>query len=106
MIYIASPYSHPDIAVRQRRFLAVCEFASEMMRRGLHVLSPIAHTHPIAEYGLPLDWAFWHEYDTELLGLCSEVIVLKLPGWKDSVGVNAEIKIAEEFNLPVKYVDP
>ncbi len=34
MIYLASPYSHPDVAVREARFHAACRAAAEFMRDG------------------------------------------------------------------------
>lgn len=106
MIYLASPYSSPDPAVREARFEAACRQAAEMLRCGIPVFSPIAHTHPIAKYGLPLEWASWEKYDREFLGMCSEVWVLMLGGWKESKGVQAEIRIAEEMGKPVVLVEP
>lgn len=106
MIYLCSPYSDPDPAVREARFQAACKFASEMMRAGSHVLSPIAHTHPIALYGLPKEWAFWEEYDAGILAMCSEMVVLMLDGWEESVGIAAEVKIAEGLGMRISYLDP
>jgi len=103
MIYLASPYTHPDRDVREIRFRAVCAFAAEMMRQGRHVFSPIAHTHPIAAHGLPGDWAFWESYDRDMIARCDEVAVLCLPGWEESKGVRAEIAIAVDLGLPVRY---
>jgi len=106
MIYLAVPYSHPDADVRQTRFEAANRAAAEMMGRGLHVFSPISHTHPIALAGtLPLGWDYWEGYDRAMLAACSEVVVLTLDGWRESQGVKAEIAIAEERGLPVSYVE-
>ncbi len=55
MIYLASPYSHPDAVVREYRFRAACQAAASVMRSGQHVFSPIAHSHAIAEYGVATD---------------------------------------------------
>ncbi len=67
MIYLASPYSHPDQAVERLRFEAVCQAAATLMRHGLSIFSPIAHSHPIARFGLPTDWAFWEHYNRDFL---------------------------------------
>jgi hypothetical protein len=75
-----------------------------MMRRGMHVFSPIAHTHPIAAHGLPGDWDFWQTYDRLMLSRCDELAVLCLPGWRESVGVRAEIDIATRLGLPARFI--
>ncbi len=106
MIYLASPYSHPDSAVREQRFRAVCQAAARLMRKGEVVFSPIAHGHPIALHGLPTDWRFWERHDREQLMRCDEVVVLMLDGWRESEGVQAEIRIAAEFRKPVRYLEP
>jgi hypothetical protein len=106
LIYLASPYSHPDPAVQQLRFEQVCKAAAEMMRTGLAVFSPIAHTHPIACAGeLPGDWRFWERYDRAMLNACTELVVLKLDGWHVSKGVTAEVEIARGMNKRVSYLD-
>lgn len=105
LIYLASPYSHADPAVRQQRFETVCFVAANLMREGTHVYSPIAHTHPIALKGdLPKGWDFWEAFDRKMLAACQECWVVMMDGWRESKGVQAEIKIAEEMGLPVKYV--
>ena len=106
MIYLVSPYTHPDPAVREVRFQAACRQAAEMVRCGIAVFSPIVHTHPLASHGLPLDWSFWREYDRAFLEMCSEVWVLTLDGWRESQGVQAEIKLARELGKPVVLVEP
>lgn len=107
MLYLASPYSDPDPAVREERFVAVCRKAAELFRAGFHVFCPIAHTHPIAVHGgLATDFAGWSRYDSEMLGKCIRLVVLRLPGWEGSVGVSAEIALAREWGMPVEFVDP
>lgn len=106
MIYLASPYSHPDPAVREARFQQVCRAAAALIRAGRPVFSPIAHSHPIAAYGLPTDWAFWESLLRNYLGRCDELVVLIMDGWRESVGVTAEITIATELGKPVSYLAP
>ena len=106
MIYLASPYSHEREAVRETRFHDACDAASHLMRQGHRVYSPIAHTHPVAQHGLPLGWDFWEPYDRWFVERCDEVWVLTLEGWSESKGVRAEIRIAEELGKPVRYLVP
>jgi len=104
MIYLASPYSHSDPAVRDQRFLAACRATAELMRDGHTVFSPVLIGHPLASEGLPGDWEFWEPHDREQLGQASALVVLMLPGWEESVGVQAEITIARAIGLPVAYL--
>jgi hypothetical protein len=105
MIYLASPYSHDDPAVRQARFESACRCAAYLMRAGHHVLSPIAYTHTISEAGgLPVDWTFWERFDRRFITACDKLWVLCIPGWRESSGVTAEIKIARQQGKPVWYV--
>jgi len=106
VIYLASPYSHSDPAVREQRFRDVCRGAAVLMRAGHAVFSPIAHSHPLVEHGLPTGWSFWERYDREHLDRCDEVVVLMLDGWEESVGVREEIRIAREMGKPIQYVAP
>jgi hypothetical protein len=105
MIYLASPYSHENLAVREQRFREACRAATALLLAGHAVFSPIAYSHGLVQYGLPIDWSFWEWHDKEMLARCDEVMVLMLDGWEDSVGVREEIRIARELGKHVRYVD-
>jgi len=93
--------------VRQKRFDTVCGIAAKMMRSGLCIFSPIAHTHPIALAGqLPTGWEFWHKYDRAMLGACSRLYVLMMDGWQFSTGMQAEIGIMRQLGKPIEYIEP
>jgi len=105
LVYLATPYSHPDADVSERRFREVNRVAGDMIRHGAHVFSPISHTHPIALAGdLPKAWEFWQAYDRAMLGVCSKLVVLMQDGWQESVGVQAESAIAKEMGLPIEFL--
>jgi hypothetical protein len=104
--YLASPYTHVDVVVRQRRYEAACLAISELLKAGQHVYSPIVYSHQLCAYGLPVDWQFWQEYDRRLLEICDGLIVLQLDGWQESVGVNAEMAIARELGKPISFLSP
>ena len=104
LIYLASPYSHDQEAIRQQRFDMACKAAAWLMNNGLAIISPIAHSHPIAQYGLPDDLEFWMRQDLPILDACKGMIVLTLPGWEESKGVIAELQIAAESDKPIWFL--
>ena len=104
MIYLASPYSDPDPAVRKRRFEATCAYAVEAIGEGQLIYSPIVHSHALAERGLPGDWEFWAEHNRVMLPRCKAVVVLALAGWERSIGLQAEVGYARALGLPIRVV--
>ena len=105
LIYLATPYSDKDPAVRQLRFEHVNQVAGALMRQGHLIFSPISHTHPIALSGdLPKGWDFWQRYDQKFLDCCDEVWILCVAGWKESVGVRGEIAVANYLRKQIRYV--
>ena len=77
-----------------------------MEKEGLNVFSPITHSHPLYDLGMRGDWDFWKRIDVEYLRLSEKIVVLMLPGWLESKGVTAEIKLAKEMGIPVEYLQP
>ena len=106
MIYLASPYTDPNPTVREVRFRDACRAAAGLMRAGHVVFCPVAHSHPMTAFGLPTDWSYWEQCDREFLRRCDELVVLTLDGWRASVGVQAEIRLATELAKPVSFLDP
>lgn len=104
--YLAAPYSDPDPEVMEKRFQQINKVAAKLMAEGHIVFSPISHTHPIAIAGnLPKGFGYWVKFDTAFLEVCKMVWVLKLPGWKQSVGVNAERMMARQLGIPIEYIE-
>lgn len=107
LIYLASPYTHPDEQVKKARFELVAFEAGKLLRQGRIVFSPILHFVPIAEaHGLPTDWEFWKYVDKGILEKCEAMWVLGLPGHENSEGILAEKKIAKDLNIPVSLICP
>lgn len=107
MIYLATPYSDPDPEVREYRFREVNKAAAKLIEQQHFVFSPISHTHPIAKEGnLPRDWAYWEEYDKRMIRVCSRFMVLRLPGYTESIGVIAERRIALELGRSIEFMEP
>jgi hypothetical protein len=104
MIYVASPYSHPSAQVREDRAYQVGTFTAIKVQQRHIVYSPIASWHHLAkEHNMPGDFGFWNWLNFEFLDRSSEMWVLCLDGWRESTGVQAEIKYMEGRGLPVRY---
>ena len=106
MIYIASPYSSPIKSEREDRAYQVGAFAAHCVKRGHVVYCPIAAWHHLAvEHKLPGDACFWERLNRRILRHCFEMWVLKLDGYDDSEGVNAEIIFAKALGITLRYFD-
>lgn len=106
MIYLASPYTHPNPKVREARAADAARVSAILMKGSRHVCSPIAHTHAIAVAGgLLKGWEFWKPYDTWFIKRVDEVWVLMIDGWRESRGVTEEIGMARELGKPLRFVD-
>lgn len=102
LTYIACPYSHERSDIRQFRFDTVTRATRHLMEeKRWNVFSPITHSHPLHEIGMAGDWNFWKKIDTQYLQLSCRLVVLAIPGWETSVGVQAEIKIAHRMGIKV-----
>jgi len=103
LIYLATPYSHPCPVIRFVRFETVNRIASELMQNGEFVFSPISHSHPIAQHGLPKDYEFWEKFDDWFLEKCDKMIVVQDWGWENSVGVKREMAKAEMLGVKIEF---
>lgn len=113
LVYLACPYSDPQWAVRFERFQATNRAAAMLMvMRGEPVFSPISHSHPICEAvvddetGESQSWGYWECFNRAVLAICHKLYVLPMPGWKESVGVQAEIVMAGQMGIPVEMLPP
>jgi hypothetical protein len=106
MIYLASPYNHPDPAVREDRFIRVCKVAGRLLAQGITSYCAIAHTHPIEKYAeLPPGWDYWQKMDEEFLALAEKLVVVKMEGWDKSEGITAEIARTQALGKAVEFID-
>jgi hypothetical protein len=106
MIYLASPYSHPDPAIVELRFRQAARFTADRIRAGYAIYSPIVHCHQLAQtYDLPTDFAFWQTYNEALLRQSLALWVLMLDGWQTSRGVTGERDFALRHNIRIEYID-
>lgn len=106
MIYLASPYSHSDKTIVEKRVEIISKYAAKLLSKRMHCVSPILIGTTIFKYAtLPSDFEFWQHLSYDLLKRCDMIIVLKLEGWQESIGVQAEINFAIKNNIKVEYAD-
>ena len=105
--YLASPYSKFPLGL-DRAWYNVNTAAGMLLKEGIPVYSPITHGHPLSvQCGLSaLDWNFWRELDRNFVNAAIGLIVLKLKGWDESVGVKWEIEEFTKAGKPIVYMKP
>lgn len=108
MIYLASPYTHPDKAVVLKRVLDVTIAARKLILRRHYVISPIIHSHQVylVSNSIGSDWSSWADYNRTLLDSCEKLYILPLDGWRESIGVQAEIYHAFKTLKPTFLINP
>lgn len=106
MIYIASPYSSPIIDAQRIRFEKVRRFSIHLFNQGICAFSPIVYAHEMAAAGgLRTDAKSWLAFNSNILRRSEAVFVYMLPGWKESKGVQHEIKQARALHMSIEFFD-
>lgn len=104
--YLATPYSkHPR--GHEAAFAEAIEAAAICIRGGVMVVSPIAHSHPIAVRGaIGGHYDAWRELDEALIDASNGIIVVEMDGWQESEGIAFELERAAALGIPVLYMSP
>jgi hypothetical protein len=106
LVYVASPYTHPDPEVVQARYEQVSRLTARLVAEGEAAVSPITYGHHLLDFHtMPTDWEFWMDFCIALLSKCDRMLVAKIPGWEESRGVQAEIRYAQDHGIPVEYIE-
>jgi hypothetical protein len=74
-----------------------------LIRAGHIVYCPVVQFHPLVKHSLFTDWQFWERIVEQHLSRCDEMVVLMLDGWESSTGVEAELKIARDMGLAIRF---
>lgn len=105
LIFISSPYSHPDSEIMEENFKIVSKFAAKLISEGFHVITPITYGHTLLQFHeMPSDWKFWKDFCLTFLQFCEEIWVYQMPGWEKSNGVREEIEFAKLNGIKIKYI--
>ncbi len=105
--YLASPYSKYPLGLTAAHY-HVCQEAGRLIKAGVSVYSPIAHSDPIAmASGIdPYDHDIWLPADKPIADAAGGLIVLKLEGWSQSFGIAQEIEWFAGEGKPIIYMTP
>lgn len=103
--FVSSPYSHEDKEVVKLRYEQVSKYVAKLVAEGRVTFSPITYGHVLCGFhDMPSDFEFWGNFCLTFLAKSTKLIVLKLDGWFESIGVQGEIEFAKKNNIPIAYV--
>lgn len=105
--YLASPYSHKFRVMMWYRYLRTVSTGARLILQGYILLEPIAmcHWHSVF-HSMPTGYTFWQTRDRTFIRKSDGILVVDLPGWKESIGVSDEVQYAKSRGLPVFLVSP
>ncbi|WP_435945730.1 DUF1937 family protein [Dryocola sp. BD586] len=104
-IFLACPYSHADDAVVAGRVSACNQVAATLIEAGHAVYSQVTLSHPLnglfrhtqkSDIGKR-----WAPVDALFLDAMEELIVVDLPGWDKSAGIQREMEFYRLRGQPV-----
>ena len=108
LCYLASPYSHPDREVMDKRLDEITKITARLTERfgrdGMMVFSPIVYTAQLEKICDPPQG--WYYADFQILSRCDRLLVIQMDGWQESKGIQLEIAFALGKGIPVKYMSP
>lgn len=104
--YVATPYTKYQHGHAAAAYDAA-EVTANLMRIGIPAFSPIAHSHAVAHVGRldKVDHDFWQRMDAPWVRLAEACVVVKMPGWEESAGMQHEIEAFRAAGKPVVFMD-
>lgn len=103
--YLAQPYTAAHPATSRAYADAGAAAYAWLINHGHAVYWPIGPAKLFAPAAVQPP-SGWYSYDIAILRRCDALLVLTLPGWEHSYGVNLEIMVAQSMERPVAYIEP
>lgn len=105
-VYLATPYSKYPAGL-EAAYWGACTIAGKLIKHGVPVFCPIAHTHPIADFCEmdPLDHSIWIPADKPMMDGAAALVVALMASWRESYGISIEIEHFRSAGKPVYYLD-
>ncbi len=104
LYYLAMPFKGTDQEIAYRIDIAL-KTTTDFLRQGYSVFSPTLYVNRIAEaLRLPsLDERreIIMPYLFDFLKVSKGMVILQIEGWRESWGINEELKFCNEFQIPV-----
>lgn len=106
LAFLSSPYQKYPLG-HQQAYIDVSAISGHLLKAGVMVYSPIAHSHSLALHGDidPHDMLVWMQLNAIMMEKCDILIVAHMPGWDKSEGIKTEVKYFEVANKPIYDLD-
>lgn len=104
--YLASPYSHFPRGLDQAYMEAV-QLTFRLRAKKHRIYCPIAASHMLAKQtGVdPRDHTFWMACCGPWIARADALLIARMDGWRDSLGIRIEIEAFRQAKKPVRYLD-
>jgi hypothetical protein len=104
-LYVATPYSKYPGGLNAA-YDDACIAAASLISEGVAVFCPIAHSHGIANQGIDhYSHEVWMRVDHAMMASARGLVVVQMPGWKESRGVTEEIARFVKDGKPIVYME-
>lgn len=107
IVYVSVPYAAHPFGLSCAAHDAD-RHAAYLIKMGFVVFSPISHSHPIARVGGmdPCSHELWMAQNDRFMQACCAMIAVKIPGWKESVGMAMEAEYFQRAGKPIVEMEP
>lgn len=112
VVFLGGPYWHEDPEVRSWRAVqyskAVAAIVTGPSGESTMVYSPVAYGHAIDGYfdDRGVSESYWRRHGIAMLRRSDQLWILKLEGWEESRGLEAELDVARRSNMEITYIEP
>lgn len=106
ILYFASPYSHRFRTVRWWRTRCIRRIMTMVMKAQDEIIpfSPVGATHNLNGLLPGFNWVA--AYDVFFLLRFDGMIVVQMPGWEESKGIEEELRFCREHGIPYAFAKP
>lgn len=111
VIYVLGPYNHQSQELRQRRAVVASAYASAIWRGGFFAYSPLTHNHGLASIDTNFETVLFTrprdvmEFGFSILDSCSELHILRLPGWRTDPEIKEAMERARASKIRRQFVE-